>query len=151
MKNLYKKLAEFQKEVTAITKDSENPFFKSKYFDVNKVIETIRPILNKLGLVVLQPLTHIENKTAIRTVIIDSESGESLEDTSPITELPKAQDMGSSITYFRRYALVSFLLLQGETDDDGNVASTPKYTPPTKPVNKQYGFDKTKPEEIPFK
>jgi len=150
MKNLYKKLADFQKEVTAITKDSENPFFRSKYFDVNKVIETIRPILNKLGLVVLQPLTNLDGKTALKTLIIDSESGESIEDVTLITELPKAQDMGSSVTYFRRYSLVSFLLLQGENDDDGNIASsnvkyTSKYSPKT-----DKGIDITKTDKIPF-
>lgn len=123
MKNLYKKLQQFQEKITAIPKDSKNPFFNSKYFDVNKVIEIIRPILNELNLVVLQPLSSVNDTTAIKTIIIDTESGESIESISPITQLPDAQKMGSSITYFRRYSLVSFLLLQGEMDDDANNAS----------------------------
>lgn len=124
------KLQAFQNEVTAIKKDMENPYFKSQYFDVNAVIEVIRPILNKVGLVVLQPLTIAEGRTAIQTILIDSDTGAEFSETSFITELPKAQDMGSSITYFRRYALVSMLLLQGEQDDDANIASTkPEYAP----------------------
>ena len=43
--------------------------------------------------------------------------------------------MGSSITYFRRYTLVSMLLLQGEVDDDGNVAQ--KATPVSTAVEKR--------------
>jgi len=124
MKNLAIKLQQFQEKITAIPKDSENPFFKSKYFDINKVIDVIRPILNELKLVVLQPLSSIDGKTAIMTIIMDTESGETIESISPIIELPDAQKMGSSITYFRRYSLVSFLLLQGEVDDDANNASS---------------------------
>lgn len=125
-KQLAGKLLAFQKEVSAIKKDMENPYFKSQYFDVNAVIESIKPILNKVGLVILQPLTVIDGKTAIKTILLDSDTGAEYSEASPITELAKAQEMGSSITYFRRYHLVSMLLLQGEQDDDGNVASQAK-------------------------
>jgi len=125
-KQLAGKLLAFQKEVSAIKKDMENPYFKSQYFDVNAVIESIKPILNKVGLVVLQPLTLIDGKTAIKTILLDSDTGAEYSEVSPITELAKAQEMGSSITYFRRYHLVSMLLLQGEQDDDGNIASQSK-------------------------
>lgn len=134
-KSLAGKLLAFNKKVGTISKDSENPFFHSKYFDVNKVIEVIRPILNEVGLIVMQPLMAIfeDNKprTAIKTILIDAESGAEYFEFTPITDLPKAQEMGSAITYWRRYALVSTLLLQGEQDDDGNVASSakPKYQP----------------------
>lgn len=122
-KSLATKLLAFQKEVSAIKKDMENPYFKSLYFDVNAVIEGIRPILNKVGLVVIQPLTIVDGKQAIKTVLIDTDTGDEYSENCLITELPKAQEMGSSVTYFRRYALVSTLLLQGEKDDDGNIAS----------------------------
>lgn len=51
-----KKLLDFQREVKAITKDATNPFFKSKYFDINGLIGEIKPILNKVGLVIVQPI-----------------------------------------------------------------------------------------------
>lgn len=125
-KSIAGKLLAFNKRVVAIKKELENPYFKSSYFDVNAVIEVIRPILNEIGIVVLQPLTSIEGKTAIKTVLVDADTGSEYFEVSPITELAKAQEMGSSITYFRRYHLVSMLLLQGEQDDDGNVASQTK-------------------------
>lgn len=114
-----KKLLEFQKRINAIPKDSTNPFFKSKYFDVNTVIEVIRPILNELELVVTQPLTNINGVPAIRTQIWDGDKV-LVDDAVPLPVLADAQKMGAAITYFRRYALVSTLLLQGEEDDDGN-------------------------------
>lgn len=140
--NIAKKLLAFHKKVNVIKKDMENPYFKSQYFDVNAVIEVIKPVLNEVGLVVLQPLTTIDGKPAIETVILDTDSGEEYSKTSLITDLPKAQEMGSSITYFRRYSLVSMLLLQGEEDDDGNVASAksdyaPRKVTPTTTLEKR--------------
>ncbi len=43
-KDVYSKLAEVQAEVGAIAKDSVNPFFKNKYFDINKLLEVVKPI-----------------------------------------------------------------------------------------------------------
>jgi len=135
------KLLEFQKKVGAISKDSTNPFFKSRYFDINKLIEEVKPILNELGLVLLQPLDSIKGKPAIRTIIIDcrdrevDNSGKTINLNSStekildyITILPENSDpqkMGSIITYYRRYAIQSLLFLQAE-DDDGNIASNRK-------------------------
>jgi hypothetical protein len=52
--SIYKKLLEVQKEVGAISKDSKNPFFKSKYFDINQLIEHVQPVLNNKGLLLTQ-------------------------------------------------------------------------------------------------
>lgn len=122
------KLLELQKRIAPITKDTENPFFKSRYFDVNKIIEVIKPILNELELVIVQPLSNVNGKPAIRTMVIDATTGDVLvEDTVTLPELGDPQKMGSAITYFRRYALQSLLLLEAE-DDDANIASQPVKT-----------------------
>lgn len=112
------KLLEFQKEVKAISKDSTNPFYKSAYFDINKLIEVIKPILNKLDLVIIQPLKVIDGKNVLSTKIID--------DIKVLAEsdiiLPDIQDpqkIGACITYLRRFSLQSLLLLEAE-DNDGN-------------------------------
>lgn len=122
MKEISKKLLAVQKEVGAISKDSSNPFFKSNYFDINKLLAELKPILNKEGLVLLQPLSTIDGRAAIETIVIDPESGENITNTTVIPENPDPQKMGSAVTYFRRYALQSFFALQAE-DDDANNAS----------------------------
>lgn len=134
MKNLYTKLIKFHEEVGAITKDLENPYFKSQYFDVNKVIEIIKPLLVKNGLIVVQPLKIQDGRNAIFTHIIDSESGEEMAGSMFLPDNLKPQDLGSAITYFRRYGLVSMLLLQGEVDDDGNASSQSKLAQPIQPT-----------------
>jgi len=122
---MIEKLLEVQKKIGAIGKDSTNPFFKSKYFDINKLLDVVKPVLSEQGLVLLQPLTNIDGVPAIRTILIDVDTGDKIEDITPLTQNPDPQKMGSAITYFRRYSLQSLLGLQAE-DDDGNKASAKK-------------------------
>lgn len=122
MEKLLPKLLQLQEEVGAIKKDSENPFFKSAYFDINKLVETLKPTLNKLKLVILQPVESRETKSILKTIIYDVESGESLESSVDIPNDLEPQKMGSAITYLRRYTLQSLLFLQAE-DDDGSKSS----------------------------
>lgn len=113
------KLLEFQKRVSAIPKDSTNPFFKSTYFDINTVIDIIKPILNEVGLVVSQPIGIHDGKNVLMTNVLDGDK-KVLESVIVLPEIPDVQKFGAAITYYRRYALVSLLFLQGEEDDDGN-------------------------------
>lgn len=121
--NIYTKLLDAQKEIGAIKKDSDNPFFHSKYFDINAILREVKPILNKHGLVLTQHLIIVEGKNGLLTAITEADSGVVLAESKCfLPELVKSQDIGSAITYFRRYSLQSLLALEAE-DDDGNVAS----------------------------
>lgn len=125
---LYTKLHALQKDIDPIKKDETNPFFRSKYFDINGLIEAVQPLLTKHGLVIIQPLSDINGKPAITTIVTDIESGEMCQDTIVIPEQTDIQKFGAAVTYMRRYALQSLLLLQAE-DDDGNTAVSKKPTP----------------------
>jgi hypothetical protein len=46
MKELLSALAK-KKEVGTLSKTATNPFFKSKYFDINSLIEQVDPLLEK--------------------------------------------------------------------------------------------------------
>jgi hypothetical protein len=118
MENIYKKLFDLQSKVGKISKDMDNPFFKSKYFDINKLIEHVQPLLQAHSLVLTQPIESWHVVSRITCV-------ESLEAISSSLEIPSGidpQKMGSAVTYLRRYTLQSLLALQAE-DDDGNTAS----------------------------
>tara|TARA_R110000772_G_scaffold7397_1_gene25256 strand:+ start:271 stop:768 length:498 start_codon:yes stop_codon:yes gene_type:complete len=129
--NIYTKLSEVKKEIGAISKDSTNPFFKSKYFDINGLLKHTEPLLQKNGLLLLQPII----KGEVFSEIIDIESGESVTSSIPLPDINDPQKLGSAITYFRRYTLQSLLGLQAE-DDDANAASKASNTPVKKWVNK---------------
>lgn len=134
MKQIASALLAAQKEMGTAKKDSANPFFKSKYADLNAIRETAMPVLNKHGIVVLQPTVTIEGKNYVKTLLLH-ESGESIEGLTEIifSKANDAQAQGSGITYARRYGLQS-LVNVGADDDDGNGASTPQ---PVKQAQKQ--------------
>ena len=122
--SIYKKLLEVQKEVGAISKDSKNPFFKSKYFDINQLIEHVQPVLNNKGLLLTQPIRD----NVVYSVINEVDSNDFVQSSLILPELNDPQKIGSCITYYRRYTLASLLGLQAE-DDDANLASKKTYKP----------------------
>jgi hypothetical protein len=132
--NIYTKLHKAKLSIGKVAKSSVNPHFKSKYSDINALIEAVEPILLENGLLLLQPV--INGKVA--TQIIDIESGEKLESIIELDSKLNAQQLGSQITYYRRYTLQSLLSLQAE-DDDGNKASQPK--PIEKPLISEKAFN----------
>ena len=116
-KTLYDYLLRVQSEIGAIQKSSENNYYKSSYFDINDLLQEVKPILTKYGLVLTQPLTTKDGRMYVSSVI--SNGVEVVESTLVLPDIVKPQELGSCITYFRRYTLVSLLALQAE-DDDGN-------------------------------
>lgn len=112
-----------QSEMGKATKDSKNPFFKSKYADLNSIREACMPSLNNNGISVLQPTVQVDGKNFVKTILLH-ESGETIESLTEILfnkpNDPQAQ--GSGISYARRYGLQS-LVNVGAEDDDGNGAA----------------------------
>lgn len=119
-KLINKALFELKKEIGKMTKDSTNPFFKSKYFDINQLLEHVEPLAAKNGLLILQPI--LDGK--VITEITHVDSGEKKTSELILSNIQDPQKVGSEITYFRRYTLSSLLGIQAE-DDDGNKASNP--------------------------
>ncbi len=138
--SIYKKLFEAKKEIGKISKDSKNPFYKSKYFDINQLLEHVEPILQKHDLLLLQPIAN----GFVNSEIIDIESGESLVSGIELTNQTDPQKRGSEITYYRRYTLASLLGLQAEDDDANKTVTTNKPTDNKPWLNEKKGLDKTK-------
>ena len=133
MKNIYAKLFKVQKEVKAIEKESENPFFHSMYFDINKLVSVLKPLMEKNGLLLLQPLVAKDGKNHVVTQVVDVESGETVDSSIALPEGLDSQKIGAAITYLRRYSLQSLLFLEA-VDDDANSASGKVLVPNTKPT-----------------
>lgn len=121
--NIYQKIGVVQNEIGTLTKDKTNPYFKSKYLDINSLLETLQPELQKQSLILLQPLTSVDGVNVLETIITDGEDEIKSTTILPVNDDP--QKMGSIITYFRRYALVSMLALPAEDDDANSAKSLP--------------------------
>ena len=127
--SLVKSLIKFQSEVKDISKDKINPFFNSKYADINSIIQSIRKTLTSNDLAISQGnryCTH-SNGFYIVTTLYHS-SGEWLrsELRMPIGGKKDAQAVGASVTYGRRYGLLSILGISVDGDDDDGNLSTNK-------------------------
>ena len=117
---IHLKILELKKSIGKVSKDSTNPFFKSKYMDLNTLLEAVEPLLHEKGLLLLQPL----ELNVVKTLIIDcKDDSQFVESWLKIPDLDDPQKIGSCITYFRRYTLKSLLGIQ-EEDDDANTTTT---------------------------
>lgn len=112
-----------QSEMKAAPKDSENPFFKSKYADFASVWETCRPALVKNGLSVIQATDVLESGVmVVRTTLLHT-SGEWISSCYPVLPIkPDPQSLMSTLTYARRGSLSSLICLATEEDDDAESA-----------------------------
>lgn len=139
VKSLTQRLQLIQDEIEVVKKDMKNPYFKSKYADINSFIGVLKPLLKLHQVVVLQPLTNIGGRPAIHT-IVTCETGERFESIVPIDDNADPQKIGSWITYVRRYAIQSFFFLQADDQDAEDILrpSTPTYS--GKPATGAAGF-----------
>lgn len=136
MKQIATALLKAQSEMSNPKKGATNPFFKSKYADLNSIREAVIPTLNGNGITVLQPIVHLDSKNFVKTILLH-ESGEFLESLTEIiyNKVNDAQAQGSGISYARRYALQSFVCV-GADDDDGQKAVQPKPSATTEILQK---------------
>ena len=129
MKNLALAYSKAIADFTPVLKTATNPAFKSRYATLADVQDAIMPALAKHGLVLFQSVHSTIDHTGT-TVIVGAtmhhiESGEELSQQlsmRPMQATP--QGIGSTITYARRYLLMTMFGLVGE-DDDGAAGSTP--------------------------
>jgi hypothetical protein len=111
-------LCKAQSQIKNATKDSTNPFFKSKYADLTSTWEACREALNTNGLSVIQTL----NGDNLETTLIHT-SGEWISGSCPLIHRGDMQSLGSAISYSRRYSLAAIV---GVTSDDDDAESAGK-------------------------
>lgn len=133
-------LAKAQGQIENAIKDSNNPYFKSKYADLTSVWDACRKQLSENGLAVIQSPEESTAGISITTMLCHS-SGQWIKskysmpcDSSKLTP----QVIGSAITYARRYALSAMVGVAPGDDDDGNDASQNQASKPAqKPAQPQ--------------
>jgi len=121
--NLTLALSIVQGKMTHAIKDSANPFFKSKYADLESVWDACRSLLSENGLAVMQFPGEYYDGSMRLTTIISHKSGEfiSQEMSFPVSK-PDAHGCLATVTYMRRASL-SAVVGVVQADDDGNTAS----------------------------
>jgi len=114
-------MAKAQGAMGGAVKDSANPFFKSKYADLESVWGACRKQLAENEIAVFQLPSAAGNKVAI-TTLLGHASGEWIRNTLTVESKDASpQGIGSAITYTRRYGLSAMVGVY-QTDDDGESA-----------------------------
>lgn len=119
-------LSQAQGEMTSAIKDSNNPFFRSKYANLNSYLNCSKGPLCKYGLSISQIPTETETGVKLVTILLHS-SGQWLQSSLPINvksdgKTNELQVFGSVLSYLKRYVLSSMLGIGSDDDDDGNSA-----------------------------
>lgn len=113
-------------DIPAIPKRGRNPFTKSDYMLLDDLVNTLYPLAREHGLMIIQsPSMEMGNILTMTTQVIHVESGEYIENVLglPMGDKPSSQELGSGITYLRRYSLAAVFGIVSESDDDGNAGS----------------------------
>lgn len=114
-------LSKAQGEFDPALKDSNNPFFKSKYADLPSVWAVSREILCKYGLSLLQFPSSNDGKPCLVTRLMHC-SGQWMQSSVDLLLTKNdIQGLGSAISYMRRYSMTSILGIV-QDDDDGQLA-----------------------------
>jgi hypothetical protein len=122
MGEIHKALSKAQSKMKGAVKDSTNPHFRSRYADLESVIDALKAPFAECGLSYFQSVSE-DGQRLITTIA--HESGEAISGSVPlIIGKQDMQGVGSAITYARRYGLAA-LAGVSQTDDDGNAACEP--------------------------
>lgn len=155
-------LARAQAEFPAITKNCQVSYGQTKfrYADLASIIDATRPILNKHGLAISQTFSNKEGCCIITTSILHVGGGILTSDGAAFPSIGlKPQDIGSWITYWRRYALCAILGICADDDTDavelsnrGSAGEAPGKSPrpePPKPSQPKTSLLGQKPKPAP--
>lgn len=128
-------LLKVKANLQAVSKDTNNPFFKSKYADLNAYLDAVEALLNENGLILFQPVVETTGTNVVTSRIYEAASGQFVESSMKLIGDNDMQKAGSGVTYARRYTLGSLLAMKAE-DDDGNssVGKTKAAAPAAKRV-----------------
>ena len=117
-------LALAQLDISNPPLDRENTYFGSRYATLGACLNSVRGPLAKQGISIVQTVSCDPGSVGVTTTLIHS-SGEWLASTivQALGDKSTVQQLGSAVTYLRRYGLTAMTMVVGEADDDGNDAS----------------------------
>lgn len=110
-----------------VTVRSDKGSYTFDYATLDNIIDTARKALSDNGIAVSQCLARDQNGASVLVTRLLHADGGTLVNEMPVTlpqpdergRQPRIQELGSVITYARRYALCAMLNIAAEEDDDG--------------------------------
>lgn len=118
-------LAKAQGEIENAALNKINPHFKNKYADLASVRDSIRAPLAKNGISYTQTMEFRETGMVLVTTLWHT-SGQWISSEYPLPTTARPQELGSALTYARRYSLSAIVGNSADEDDDAEAAETAK-------------------------
>ena len=122
-KTIHQALFDFANEMVVVKKNQKHGAFGGTFYtDINAVLSTIKPTLERLGMVIIQTPQVSDTGSYLNTKIclkdIPTEFVEANIKLIVDPKSPKAMwSLGGAITYTRRYSIVAMLNLESVDDD----------------------------------
>ena len=135
-KTLTEALAAFQASLPNVAKSSTNPHFNSKFAALEDISAVVLPKLAEHGMAWVTRPTFTDEGLVL-AYELRHVSGESISGVYPLGAASAGpQQMGTNITYARRYVLLAVTgVAPGGEDDDGNSAQAAHKQPPAVPAD----------------
>lgn len=147
---IFSKLAKAQAKMSQPAFDSENPHFHNKYASLASIMGVVLPALNEQGLFLTQGVLSNADDPRFLTVVTavyDDVARAELSYYPVNIQGCNAQQIGSAITYAKRYSLASVFCRVADEDDDGEAVRVVETTPKPKKV-RQMKPNSTTPVEV---
>jgi hypothetical protein len=133
------KFARIEKTSTVMVQSRSGSSYKFSYAPLENIMSAVRGPLAENGLSLSQTVSYVSDGVMICGTTLLHESGQQLTSLCPVTlpsyadkdgnvRKPTAQEVGSAISYARRYGVTLALCLVSDEDDDGNIADGNKVT-----------------------
>lgn len=94
------------------------------------ILSVVIPVLSDHGLAITQGFEQGADGNDRLTTLLSHVSGEWIENSVRIPPYSKPQELGSIITYFRRYTICAMLAIQGDEDTDAQEPPVKERRPP---------------------
>lgn len=106
-----------------------------RYASLASVLDSVLPALTKHGITLLQPCSMGDGVVSVTTQL---QLGEQTVETTLSAPLSRGgfHEMGSAITYLRRYGLSSLLAICADEDEDGHAAEAAAQAAPKRAPSK---------------
>src|SRR5688572_1909440 len=109
------------------TQTADTGTYTYRYADLATILGAVRPVLGEHGLAVVQLVSaDLDRGAVLVSTQVRHSSGATLDSPQLAMRLPQTpQQLGSLITYLRRYSLMATLGLATEDDDGAQAATAP--------------------------
>lgn len=124
--SLNEALLNISKKAPKVQKTGINEHFESKFMELDAVMDVVLGLLNEEDVLFKAKLSTFAEggRPSLKYSFHHVPTKESDGDEAPLMLLKASpQDLGSAVTYTRRYVLVTYLNLVTDKDDDGHAAT----------------------------